>query len=143
MLPVPRFWSIATVPALLRLPPSQWAPVRRAPASTVTDERSVPATFRVPACTRVLPVYSSAVLPVPSTRVPLPCLTRPPLPVIGLLQVDSPLKFTVTSPQSNRAGPPRALATLSRPWPNTASTPGSPRSVAVPSRVCRTRSLLK
>ena len=60
-----------------------------------------------------------------------------------LRQNELPSNATLTSPQAKLLGPIAALVTFSRPHPNTASTPGAPRSVAAPSRVWRTRSLLK
>ena len=74
---------------------------------------------------------------------PLPALLSPPAPTMALRQVEVPVNDTLTSPQAKLLGPLAALLTSSRPQPNTASTPGSPRSLAAPRIVCRTRSLLK
>src|SRR5690349_11504542 len=63
--------------------------------------------------------------------------------MMPLRQTERPLKATLTSPQAKLLGPLAALVTSSRPQPNTASTPGSPRSLAAPRIDWRTRSLSK
>ena len=127
-------------PLLLTLLANTPLPQTVAPLAMARLDFSPLRTSNAPALTWVLPVNLPASV---NVKVPLPALIKPPLPMISLRHTELPENVTEKSPHAKLLGPIAALVTSNNPQPNTASTPGAPKSLAPPSSAWRTWSLLK